>query len=204
MQGADAPSSIVSALRQIPLSNAHYDAVVIIRGGGSVADLNCFDSYDLARAVALTGIPVITGIGHEKDRSVVDEVAHTRLKTPTAVAEFLISRFRAYEDRLIELQRKITTVTADALNLQRGRIFEIAHNIVYKANQKLLLMHRDVAKIEEALKTKPFNTIDRIKAYLDSAEQKTILLDPVNVLKRGYITYLQGKEKMRQMQGLAV
>ena len=126
--------------------------------------------------------------------SVVDEVAHTRLKTPTAVAEFLISRFRAYEDRLIELQRKITTVTADALNLQRGRIFEIAHNIVYKANQKLLLMHRDVAKIEEALKTKPFNTIDRIKAYLDSAEQKTILLDPVNVLKRGYsITYLQGK-----------
>jgi len=194
MQGADAPSSIVSALRQIPLSNTHYDAVVIIRGGGSVADLNCFDNYDLARAVALTGIPVITGIGHEKDRSVVDEVAHTRLRTPTAVAEFLIDRFRAYEDKLLGAQRDIKTVTASVLKVQRDNIFEVAHNIAYKANQKLLLMHMNIAKMEEALKTKPGNTIDRIKAYLDSAEQKTILLDPVNVLKRGYsITYLQGK-----------
>ena len=194
MQGTESSSSIIYALNEITYSEKHYDAIVIIRGGGSVADLNCFDNYDIARAVALADIPVITGIGHDKDRSIVDEVAHTSLKTPTAVAEFIIGRLKTYEDKLIVLQSNITTTALNALKLKTNRVSEIAHNIAHKANQKISLMYSDIAKMEAILKIIPSTTIEKIMAYLDNAYQQTVLLDPVNVLRRGYsITYLQGK-----------
>jgi len=144
--------------------------------------------------VALADIPVITGIGHDKDRSIVDEVAHTSLKTPTAVAEFIIGRLKTYEDKLIVLQSNITTTALNALKLKTNRVSEIAHNIAHKANQKISLMYSDIAKMEAILKIIPSTTIEKIMAYLDNAYQQTVLLDPVNVLRRGYsITYLQGK-----------
>jgi exodeoxyribonuclease VII large subunit len=99
MQGNQAESSIIGALEQIYLYEGFFDAVVIIRGGGSQADLSCFDNYNLAYFITQFPLPVITGIGHEKDDSIVDLVAHTRLKTPTAVADFLIgSLFRFEQD----------------------------------------------------------------------------------------------------------
>ena len=93
MQGQEAGASIISALREVNRNKKHYDAVVIVRGGGSQIDLSCFDAYGLAAEVAKFPLPVITGIGHERDDTVVDIVAHTKLKTPTAVAEFLISNY---------------------------------------------------------------------------------------------------------------
>ena len=101
MQGSGAEQSIISALRKVSQKIDLFDVLVIIRGGGSVIDLNCFDSYDLASEVARSPLPVITGIGHEKDDTVVDITAHTKMKTPTAVAEFLISGLRSFEENII-------------------------------------------------------------------------------------------------------
>ena len=100
MQGMDAPRSITDSLEQIFMHEAMFDAVVIIRGGGAQIDLACFDNYELAFNVAQFPLPVITGIGHDKDDTVIDMVAHTRMKTPTAVAEFLITGALQFSQQL--------------------------------------------------------------------------------------------------------
>ena len=92
MQGAAAEESIVAALCAVADRMEEFDAVVIIRGGGSASDLNCFNAYRLCTHVAQFPLPVLTGIGHDKDTSVADMVAHTALKTPTAVAGWLVER----------------------------------------------------------------------------------------------------------------
>ncbi|PKQ65536.1 exodeoxyribonuclease VII large subunit [Labilibaculum filiforme] len=105
MQGNNAEESIIAALDKINEYEAIFDIAVIIRGGGSQADLNCFDSYWLAFNIAQFPIPVLSGIGHERDETIVDLVAHTKVKTPTAAAEFLIDCFdecREYQNSLRE------------------------------------------------------------------------------------------------------
>ncbi|MCH5237192.1 MAG: exodeoxyribonuclease VII large subunit [Muribaculaceae bacterium] len=94
MQGDKVSSSVRRALSLIEETSVFWDCVAIVRGGGATTDLNGFDDYELAHAVALCKLPVIVGIGHERDRNVLDEIAHTRVKTPTAVAGFFIDRLR--------------------------------------------------------------------------------------------------------------
>jgi len=115
MQGAEAAPSIIRALERIYRHGDFFDAVVIIRGGGAQADLSCFDTYELAMHVAQFPLPVFTGIGHEKDDTVVDMVAHTRLKTPTAVAEFLISGAVRFKENLNGLQEQMALKTNEIL-----------------------------------------------------------------------------------------
>lgn len=108
MQGEKAEESIVMALDRIFNDIPNWDIVVIIRGGGSQIDLGCFDSYTLANNIAQFPLPIVTGIGHEKDVTVADMVAHTRVKTPTAVAEFLIDQFANAENWLVEANENFT------------------------------------------------------------------------------------------------
>lgn len=100
MQGEQVEASIIRALNRINAEHGRWDVVVIIRGGGATSDLSGFDTYELATNCAQFPIPIITGIGHERDDTVIDKVAHTRVKTPTAAAEFLINHLRETADRL--------------------------------------------------------------------------------------------------------
>lgn len=122
MQGVETVPSIIRALERIFMYEDFFDAVVIIRGGGATADLSSFDSYELAINITQFPLPVITGIGHEKDDTIIDLVAHTRLKTPTAVAEFLIAGMERYYDRLLELENGIVQLTREMLEDQTGRL----------------------------------------------------------------------------------
>ncbi len=97
MQGEEAPGSIIAAMENIYESESDFDCVIIIRGGGSKADLESFNQYELAYFITQFPLPVLTGIGHERDESVADMVAHRGLKTPTAVAEFLVDQLLAFE-----------------------------------------------------------------------------------------------------------
>ncbi len=108
MQGMQAEASILKAMDEININSNRFDAVVLIRGGGAKADLNCFNSYLLASHIAQFPLPVITGIGHEKDTTIVDIVAHTRLKTPTAAAVFLISKFEDFESLLTAFENQLS------------------------------------------------------------------------------------------------
>src|SRR5208283_1477158 len=122
MQGQEAEESIISALTKIREQKHRFDVVVLVRGGGSAIDLNCFDSYAIAAHIARCPLPVITGIGHEKDASVADMVAHTRMKTPTAVAEFLISGIRSFEERIIEIQNLLRLYAERLFKDQRYKL----------------------------------------------------------------------------------
>ncbi len=100
MQGADAPASIVDALQRAECAPEPYDAVLVLRGGGSSLDLSCFDDYGLCLGIASCGVPVFTAIGHDRDRHVADEVAFESVKTPTALADRFIDAFAAEDERI--------------------------------------------------------------------------------------------------------
>ena len=156
MQGNQAESSIISALEQIYLYEDFFDAVVIIRGGGSQADLGCFDNYNLAYYITQFPLPVITGIGHEKDDSIVDMVAHTRLKTPTAVAEFLISGVAQFELHLNDLRNRFTDVIEEWLAEAKRNIEQFTRVIAPLTREKLLkgfsLLNQTVWKFDKTVK----------------------------------------------------
>ncbi|MCH5235751.1 MAG: exodeoxyribonuclease VII large subunit [Muribaculaceae bacterium] len=125
MQGDKVSESIRKALRIIE-STAHiWDCVAIVRGGGATTDLNGFDDYELARAVATCGLPVVVGIGHERDRNVLDEIAHTSLKTPTAVAGFFIDQARSAYDKVLTLADRLRIYSTDLLRGEERRLSTI-------------------------------------------------------------------------------
>jgi len=122
MQGTETEQGIINALDKIALNSDLYDLVVIIRGGGSQSDLSWFDSYNIAYHVTQFPLPVITGIGHDKDISVTDMVANRSLKTPTAVADFLIESIAGAENHIIEMSSEIIKCSRIIIEKNRNRI----------------------------------------------------------------------------------
>lgn len=112
MQGASTAPSVIDAINRVETHLHLFDCIVIIRGGGSTSDLNSFDNYDLAARVARCKLPVIVGIGHERDTTVLDDVACVRVKTPTAAAEFLVGRATAAMSRLSEISNTVVSTAS--------------------------------------------------------------------------------------------
>ena len=129
MQGNQAEQSIMDALDRIYPYEDFFDLVVIIRGGGSQVDLSCFDNYNVAYHVTQFPLPVLTGIGHEKDDSIVDLVAHTRLKTPTAVAEFILDGVAAFEERINLLEQEAMELVETRFEDEKERLDQLTREI---------------------------------------------------------------------------
>lgn len=192
---------MVDALEQIAAREESFDVVVIIRGGGSVSDLKCFDSYLLSSVVAQFPLPVLTGIGHDKDTSVVDMVAHTPLKTPTAVAGWLVERM-AQEWALVEEYAK--------------RLAEYARNVV--AVSRLRVERRDLlrARAEQRLSTEQSRLelrgeqlLSAVRLRMERERQKMLryrelLLAhrPDGVLRRGFAIVRRGEEALSSVTQL--
>lgn len=216
MQGNDAPASIISSLLAINQTIDEYDMVVIIRGGGASTDLDCFDDYEVANHIAQFPIPVITGIGHERDETIADLVAHTKLKTPTAVSEFLISGLRAFEEKMIELFQLVVLYTERIINAESEKVSQFssafqlksiqivnsaqnelsqkATSIGFLANQKL---NNQFSVIKDFVKSLNIQTHQLFKSEAERLKQieKSIQwLDPNSILGKGYsITTFNGK-----------
>jgi len=158
MQGSEAPRSIMNALDLIYEYEDLFDAVVIIRGGGAQLDMACFDQYELAFHVAQFPLPVITGIGHDKDDSVVDLVAHTRMKTPTAVAEFLISGAFRFSQELEELEKHFLKIVNDQLEENKMRLNDAADRLNQLVNQLIVSQQSrlNIARIQLANRSEIF------------------------------------------------
>ena len=122
MQGNGAEQGIIAALDRIAENIDNWDAVVIIRGGGATSELGCFDTYDLANNCAQFPLPIITGIGHLRDESILDIVAHTSAKTPTAVAEFLVHSMLTNEAMIAEMQEAIATSVMRQMENEKRRV----------------------------------------------------------------------------------
>lgn len=225
MQGDEAIPSLIMALDKIYPHEDFFDIVTIIRGGGSKADLSCFDSYDLAYHITQFPLPVVTGIGHEQDTSVADLVAHTKLKTPTAVAEFLIMQTFSLDQYLAELRstaialvneclqnkqehidnlgRKFTPVINNIL-LKNDRILDQLAYSFEKRTNRFLQEKKDFLKYSQsALQSFSGKYLLEKKHYLQIALKTIKYMDPKKVLERGYsLTYHNGRI-IRNASGLA-
>jgi exodeoxyribonuclease VII large subunit len=144
MQGEQTESSIISALDAVYGYEDFFDVVVIIRGGGSRSDLMWFDNYNLSYYITQFPLPIISGIGHEKDFSIADIVSHTSLKTPTAVAEFLVSRMAEFDQKLDEFTENIVNISSDFFENKYNRIESLANILIPLVQKKL---HAETNKI---------------------------------------------------------
>ena len=172
MQGEQVESSVVAALNKIYPSISDFDVVVIIRGGGATSDLSGFDTLALAENVAQFPIPIITGIGHDRDESILDMVANTHVKTPTAAAALLIDNLRQVLERINEAQQRITMAINQRLANQKTRLSNL-QTLIPVLSQRILsdARHR-----------------------LELIEQKLQSHDPQLQLKRGFsITLHNGR-----------
>ncbi len=201
VQGHDAPVSICAALQSIRLQWQNFDVVVLIRGGGSQNDLNCFDDYEVAAAIGNMPLPVLTGIGHERDETIADLVAHTRLKTPTAVASFLLDCSSQLEQ---ELESTHSSILAIANRTLRGRIedLERATQAVHKTTAALLRQRKlKLTQAEGAIVATPRVYLTRNIAGI-AALQKGIVAGTHKQLKSQEAALnltgqkLEGKSKM--------
>ncbi len=134
MQGTEAVPTIIRALERIFQYDDFFDAVVIIRGGGATADLSCFDNYELALNITQFPLPVITGIGHEKDDTIIDLVAHTRMKTPTAVAEFLVNGMERFYEKLLRLENDVISNVRETLAVQNDKLERLVENLQHSVS----------------------------------------------------------------------
>lgn len=152
MQGDTAAESIVNALQAIYNHEEAFDAVVIIRGGGAVTDLSCFDQYELAAHCAQFPLPVIAGIGHTRDISLVDRVAFISVKTPTAAAEYLISRFAEQDSALTQLTERLVR-SADTQIRTRTTVLErIDKQLCMSVRTRLQRSHSTLELIEQTVR----------------------------------------------------
>jgi len=194
MQGQEAEGSIITALDAIRKQKNAHEIVVIIRGGGSVIDLNCFDGYPLAAAVANFPLPVITGIGHEKDDTVVDLAAHTKMKTPTAVAEFLISGMRSFEENVLGLENGIVTAAEQLLRDERQKLSSVAQRLSLLPIRLTTVQRNRLIILQRDMRSHLQQRLQNEQNRLSRSEQAMRHLDPADVLRRGYsITRRKGK-----------
>lgn len=166
MQGEGAPASIISALERVRLHQEAFDAVIIIRGGGAVSELRAFDDYSLCYYCTQYPLPILCGIGHERDESVLDLVAHTSLKTPTAVAEYLIHR---QLEELSNLNRRAESLslTLSRLSIERHRALDaIAIRLPRLANSRLIEARSKQEYLKERLSLSSRELISRQRQKL--------------------------------------
>ena len=187
MQGENAPASIIDALDQVASQADEFDCVVIIRGGGATGDLASFDNYDLAANVAQFPLPVIVGIGHELDVTILDYVAAVRVKTPTAAAEWLIGRvetaYAKVRDVAAEIFRAATARVSGGLQqlaYYQGLLPSLSLGKIDRARLAL------TSTVPDALSRSAETILRRHRDRLEAAAQLIAALSPQAVLRRGY------------------
>lgn len=194
MQGNQVEQSVLSALDEVYSRLREFDVVVIIRGGGATSDLSGFDTYLLAAACAQFPLPVITGIGHERDDTVLDSVAHTRVKTPTAAAELLISRMAEAADRLFDLSEHVRQGAIALLDMEWIRLAEIRNSIPELVRRKLTEERFTLFSIRKDLSQGISGLLTYHRHRLELLGQRIADASPQKLLSRGYsITLREGK-----------
>lgn len=210
MQGNEAVASLIQAitLSEEMREKLQLEAIVIIRGGGAQLDLDCFDDYRVAAKIANCPLPVFSGIGHERDETIADLVAHTRLKTPTAVAEFLLSGFREFEENLgISLTRldratrqklreeetllnqfshRIKSGIGNRLNLEKEKLASKSVRIATLAKNRISLQSIQLESLEKNFKKALDNFLQKENERLESRITSLRQLNPETIFSRGY------------------
>jgi len=194
MQGDQAEASIISALESIYEHVDLFDVVVIIRGGGATTDLACFDSYDLALNCAQFPLPVVAGIGHQRDYAILDMVAHTSVKTPTAVAEFLIANLQEAENHVLDIFSDIRYIIKNNTETEYRKVDQIKMRIKQTLRswvvQKTHRLERQKSRLQSTVRMQMLRQNNKLLLLEKNIEAHS----PVFLLRHGYtITTLNGK-----------
>lgn len=192
MQGQNTERDVVEALKEA--RKAKHDIIAIIRGGGAKLDLAAFDNYNIAFEVAASETPVITGIGHDIDQTVTDAVAHTVVKTPTAVADLIIEHNALFEGALLDIEGSIIAEVMQLINSNKEALLVTQERIKSIPVSTISLHRQMLSTIDESLDAIQFQLLDKEKDRLDHIEERLLLLDPKNVLSRGYAIVKQGEK----------
>ncbi|MBP5778245.1 MAG: exodeoxyribonuclease VII large subunit [Prevotella sp.] len=217
MQGEGVEQSVIAALERIYATQGDaFDAVVIIRGGGATSDMSGFDTLALAENVANFPLPIITGIGHDRDESILDMVSHTRVKTPTAAAALLIDHLKGVLDtiegaqsmithyaqqKLATLKTQLSTISEilprlfSAVKIRQDALIDAINNrMLSAAQQRIITQMANISNTESKLPMLLERQLMSERHMLELIEEKTKALDPVLLLRRGYsITLHKGK-----------
>ncbi len=219
MQGERTERSVISALNAINAEADSFDCVVIIRGGGATSDLSAFDSLALAENVANFPLPVITGIGHERDESVVDMVANMRAKTPTAAATLLVDNLKRTSDRIAAAQDRMLTAVSRRMDYERMRLARVAERIpvlfsLVSVRQSALIealsarlraavrlgldsASRRIDSLSAAMTPAAMRRLTAESHRLELLSQRVAAADPDRLLKRGYSITLHNGRAVR-------
>lgn len=194
LQGEATERSVTEALNMISDEAERFDAVVIIRGGGSTTDLSWFDSYEIAYHVTQCPLPVLTGIGHDKDQSVTDMVAWRALKTPTAVAGFLVDRTLDCENRIVEMAGSLTSAVTDILSAAGEHLSSLRNRIAATAGLIVRVKRERLDYHFDTLQRSASRVLRSAGEVTDRLEKSLRHLDPAGVMRRGFtLTSRNGK-----------
>jgi exodeoxyribonuclease VII large subunit len=182
VQGENNSDQFLSKLIEVYQSKLPYDAVVITRGGGAQTDFLIFDNYQIGRAVAKFPIPIITGIGHQKNETIADLMAHTQTKTPTKAAEFIIAHNKSFEDEILSFQKSIL--------IKSQQLFSIHFQILLGVNSSIVNNTRDILnKYKDSLVQINQVTINTSKSILFNRKNELVGLSSQIVSKPKIILY---------------
>ncbi len=194
LQGSDVVPTVRAALQAVETQADRYDAVVILRGGGARIDLSYFDEYLVAEAIARCPLPVLTGIGHEKDVSVADEVAWRSLKTPTAVAEFVLECAEAVWQRVDDLQIRLHDGALSLLRQSSHRLDRAAGRLGARVQQRLYTEQHALSRSVTAMATATARRLAQERAQTAQALQR--LMHGVQSMCREELQRVQGYQQM--------
>ena len=219
MQGEDVERSIIKALNAINDRYADFDCVVIIRGGGATSDMSGFDALELAENVANFPLPIITGIGHDRDECILDMVSHTRVKTPTAAAALLIDNLHTAERRIDDARQRIANLTSRKMEVEKLRLSRLAErlpalfgSVKDKQEARLDILQERLFRLAEIRLSNCENIVGQLekkisltaehllmveKHRLELLEGRAQNLDPQLLLRRGYSITLVGGKALR-------
>lgn len=202
MQGAAAEESIVTALCAVAERMDEFDAVVLIRGGGSASDLNCFNAYRLCAHVAQFPLPILTGIGHDKDTSVADMVAHTALKTPTAVAGWLVERMTQTEGWLDYAALQLHDATKAAMHASEVRLERLTGDLRQMSGDLLTRQRLRAEHLSALLPEAVRNFLARQATRLDNAAELIAGRSPERILRLGFAVVRTGGKAVVSARGI--
>lgn len=203
MQGEQTEQSIINALDRINGYEQLFDGVVIIRGGGATSDLNSFDSYPLAANVAQFPLPIITGIGHERDDTVIDMVANTRVKTPTAAAEWIIARIHEADTSAATLAHTIGEEIRNRILREKQLLQRTTSSLPLLVERRILNERHKAELWSEQLKHTLRTRLDAEKSRLGNMEKTVQLVSPQSLLERGYSLTLHNNKVIKRVTDLA-
>ncbi|MEM8527168.1 MAG: exodeoxyribonuclease VII large subunit [Bacteroidota bacterium] len=202
LQGTAVRGEILKQLSKVGRNQQAFDAVVLIRGGGARLDLSAFDDYKIGAAIANFPLPVLTGIGHEIDESILDLVTHTALKTPTAVADFIVQHNLQFESQILQHFNHLQNTTQAAIQQQIFHLKRLSEQLTLSAKNQLSNQNQHLQQLNNQLPHLAQNQLRQQRQKIKHLEQLSHFLSLQNTLSRGFTLTMKDGKVITSKHGL--